>query len=124
MNGTELLNGGPLLPPTLIILSSDDDDDINDNSTVIIKTIIMLVLPIQGTMKGLLPQQVKDAGASLILGNTYHLGTRPVSYATSLPTLLLHSLHLSVCVYLSMSLYWLAALYVSYLSMCFSVHVF
>ncbi|XP_050687663.1 queuine tRNA-ribosyltransferase catalytic subunit 1-like isoform X3 [Eriocheir sinensis] len=31
----------------------------------------------QGTMKGLLPQQVKDAGASLILGNTYHLGTRP-----------------------------------------------
>ncbi|KAG0716974.1 Queuine tRNA-ribosyltransferase catalytic subunit 1 [Chionoecetes opilio] len=31
----------------------------------------------QGTMKGLLPQQVKDAGAGLILGNTYHLGTRP-----------------------------------------------
>lgn len=31
----------------------------------------------QGTMKGLLPQQVKDAKAQLILGNTYHLGTRP-----------------------------------------------
>ncbi|XP_063601310.1 queuine tRNA-ribosyltransferase catalytic subunit 1-like isoform X1 [Penaeus indicus] len=31
----------------------------------------------QGTMKGLLPQQVKDANAQLILGNTYHLGTRP-----------------------------------------------
>ncbi|KAK3857653.1 hypothetical protein Pcinc_036106 [Petrolisthes cinctipes] len=31
----------------------------------------------QGTMKGLLPQQVKEAGAEIILGNTYHLGTRP-----------------------------------------------
>ncbi|XP_045138151.1 queuine tRNA-ribosyltransferase catalytic subunit 1-like isoform X1 [Portunus trituberculatus] len=31
----------------------------------------------QGTMKGLLPQQVKDTGAGLILGNTYHLGTQP-----------------------------------------------
>ena len=30
-------------------------------------------------MKGLLPSQVKDAGAQIILGNTYHLGTRPVS---------------------------------------------
>lgn len=59
----------------------------------------MLVLSAQGTMKGLLPQQVKDASASLILGNTYHLGTRPVSHATTLPTLLLHSWHLSVCVF-------------------------
>lgn len=42
----------------------------------------MLLLSLQGTMKGLLPQQVKDAGASLILGNTYHLGTRPVSHTT------------------------------------------
>jgi len=31
----------------------------------------------QGTMKGLLPDQVKDAGAQIILGNTYHLGMRP-----------------------------------------------
>lgn len=31
----------------------------------------------QGTMKGLLPEQVKDANAQIILGNTYHLGTRP-----------------------------------------------
>ncbi|XP_071517159.1 queuine tRNA-ribosyltransferase catalytic subunit 1 isoform X2 [Panulirus ornatus] len=30
-----------------------------------------------GTMKGLLPEQVKDAKAQIILGNTYHLGTRP-----------------------------------------------
>ncbi|KAA0192235.1 hypothetical protein HAZT_HAZT006901 [Hyalella azteca] len=33
----------------------------------------------QGTMKGLLPEQVADAGADIILGNTYHLGTQPVS---------------------------------------------
>lgn len=32
-------------------------------------------------MKGLLPEQVKDAKAQIILGNTYHLGTRPVCYA-------------------------------------------
>ncbi|CAL4135684.1 unnamed protein product, partial [Meganyctiphanes norvegica] len=31
----------------------------------------------QGTMKGLLPEQVKEAGAQIILGNTYHLGMRP-----------------------------------------------
>ncbi|XP_018024630.1 queuine tRNA-ribosyltransferase catalytic subunit 1 [Hyalella azteca] len=31
----------------------------------------------KGTMKGLLPEQVADAGADIILGNTYHLGTQP-----------------------------------------------
>lgn len=31
----------------------------------------------QGTLKGLLPEQVKGAKAQVILGNTYHLGTRP-----------------------------------------------
>nr|XP_045618263.1 queuine tRNA-ribosyltransferase catalytic subunit 1-like isoform X2 [Procambarus clarkii]XP_045618264.1 queuine tRNA-ribosyltransferase catalytic subunit 1-like isoform X2 [Procambarus clarkii]XP_045618265.1 queuine tRNA-ribosyltransferase catalytic subunit 1-like isoform X2 [Procambarus clarkii] len=31
----------------------------------------------QGTMKGLLPEQVKDTKAQIILGNTYHLGSRP-----------------------------------------------
>jgi queuine tRNA-ribosyltransferase len=30
-----------------------------------------------GTVKGLLPQQVKDTGADIILGNTYHLMLRP-----------------------------------------------
>ena len=29
-------------------------------------------------MKGLLPEQVEEAGASIILGNTYHLGNTPV----------------------------------------------
>ena len=33
----------------------------------------------QGTMKGLTMQQMEDLGCQLFLGNTYHLGTRPVS---------------------------------------------
>ncbi|MGB0767759.1 MAG: tRNA guanosine(34) transglycosylase Tgt [Phycisphaeraceae bacterium] len=33
----------------------------------------------QGTVKGLLPNQVRDTGAQIILGNTYHLMLRPGS---------------------------------------------
>lgn len=33
----------------------------------------------QGTVKGLLPDQVRDTGAQIILGNTYHLMLRPGS---------------------------------------------
>ena len=32
----------------------------------------------QGALKGVLPQQIKELGCNLILGNTYHLGHRPV----------------------------------------------
>jgi len=31
----------------------------------------------KGTLKGILPHQIKELGCNLILGNTYHLGTRP-----------------------------------------------
>src|SRR5262245_3317977 len=31
----------------------------------------------QGTVKGLTPEMVRDAGATIILGNTYHLTLRP-----------------------------------------------
>src|SRR5437868_8014429 len=31
----------------------------------------------QATVKGLTPQMVRDAGAQIILGNTYHLALRP-----------------------------------------------
>src|SRR4051812_34383661 len=31
----------------------------------------------QATVKGLTPQQVWDAGARIVLGNTYHLALRP-----------------------------------------------
>lgn len=32
----------------------------------------------QGALKGVLPDQIKELGCNLILGNTYHLGHRPV----------------------------------------------
>ena len=32
----------------------------------------------QGTLKGLLPEQLEDLNCQIILGNTYHLGNRPV----------------------------------------------
>lgn len=32
----------------------------------------------QGTLKGLLPQQLEQLDCQIILGNTYHLGNRPV----------------------------------------------
>ena len=32
----------------------------------------------QGALKGILPEQIKDLECNLILGNTYHLGHRPV----------------------------------------------
>src|SRR5262244_3896157 len=31
----------------------------------------------QGTVKGLTPEMVRDAGATILLGNTYHLTLRP-----------------------------------------------
>lgn len=34
----------------------------------------------QGTMKGLTCQQLRDLGCQIMLGNTYHLGLRPVIY--------------------------------------------
>lgn len=33
----------------------------------------------QGTLKGLLPKQLEDLDCEILLGNTYHLGHRPVS---------------------------------------------
>lgn len=33
----------------------------------------------KGTMKGLTSKQIEDIGFQIILGNTYHLGTNPVS---------------------------------------------
>lgn len=33
----------------------------------------------QGALKGVLPEQIKALDCNLILGNTYHLGNRPVT---------------------------------------------
>lgn len=39
---------------------------------------VMHLLFCQGTLKGLLPDQLEALGCQIMLGNTYHLGTRPV----------------------------------------------
>jgi queuine tRNA-ribosyltransferase len=42
-----------------------------------VETPIFMPVGTQATVKGLTPQQVRDAGARMILGNTYHLTLRP-----------------------------------------------
>lgn len=44
-----------------------------------IETPIFMPVGTQGTVKGLLPGQLTEAGAQIILGNTYHLNLRPTS---------------------------------------------
>ncbi|XP_069688477.1 queuine tRNA-ribosyltransferase catalytic subunit [Periplaneta americana] len=42
-----------------------------------VDTPVFMPVGTQGTMKGLLPDQLEALGCQIILGNTYHLGTRP-----------------------------------------------
>lgn len=42
-----------------------------------IATPVFMPVGTRASVKGLLPSQVRDTGASIILGNTYHLATRP-----------------------------------------------
>lgn len=42
-----------------------------------VDTPVFMPVGTQGTMKGLLPQQLEQLDCQIILGNTYHLGTRP-----------------------------------------------
>jgi queuine tRNA-ribosyltransferase len=44
-----------------------------------VETPIFMPVGTQGTVKGLLPEQVRQAGAQILLGNTYHLNLRPSS---------------------------------------------
>lgn len=44
-----------------------------------VETPIFMPVGTQGTVKGLLPDQLKTLGAQIILGNTYHLNLRPTS---------------------------------------------
>jgi queuine tRNA-ribosyltransferase len=44
-----------------------------------VETPIFMPVGTQGTVKGLLPDQLKEVGAHIILGNTYHLNLRPTS---------------------------------------------
>jgi hypothetical protein len=47
-------------------------------STVEVTDSVIHLLCFQGTLKGLLPDQLEALGCQIMLGNTYHLGTRPV----------------------------------------------
>ncbi|KAJ0181741.1 hypothetical protein K1T71_002463 [Dendrolimus kikuchii] len=42
-----------------------------------VKTPVFMPVGTQGTMKGLLPEQLESLDCEIILGNTYHLGNRP-----------------------------------------------
>ncbi|KAL6443859.1 hypothetical protein ACFW04_001715 [Cataglyphis niger] len=42
-----------------------------------VDTPVFMPVGTQGTLKGLLPQQLEQLNCQIILGNTYHLGTRP-----------------------------------------------
>src|SRR5829696_8855151 len=42
-----------------------------------IDTPVCMPVGTQGTVKGMTPRDLEDVGASIILGNTYHLSLRP-----------------------------------------------
>src|SRR5580704_3404422 len=42
-----------------------------------VETPVFMPVGTQATVKGLTPEMVRDAGAQILLGNTYHLALRP-----------------------------------------------
>jgi len=48
----------------------------------VVDTPVFMPVGTQGTLKGLAPEQLEDLGCRMMLGNTYHLGNRPVSERT------------------------------------------
>ena len=44
-----------------------------------VETPVFMPVGTQGTLKGLTPEQLQQLNCRLILGNTYHLGHRPVN---------------------------------------------
>jgi queuine tRNA-ribosyltransferase len=49
----------------------------------VVQTPVFMPVGTQGTLKGLTTQQMRDLDCHLMLGNTYHLGLRPVCVSTS-----------------------------------------
>ena len=45
-----------------------------------IETPVFMPVGTQGTLKGITSEQIEKLNCKLILGNTYHLGHRPVSF--------------------------------------------
>lgn len=43
----------------------------------VVETPVFMPVGTQGTLKGLLPEQLEDLDCRIMLGNTYHLGNRP-----------------------------------------------
>lgn len=48
-----------------------------------VATPVFMPVGTQGTLKGILPDQLEAIDCQIILGNTYHLGMRPVSAVLS-----------------------------------------
>ena len=45
----------------------------------VVATPVFMPVGTQGSLKGVTPQQLVDMDCHIILGNTYHLGNKPVS---------------------------------------------
>ena len=43
-----------------------------------VDTPVFMPVGTQGTLKGMTPHQLKELDCQILLGNTYHLGSRPV----------------------------------------------
>lgn len=52
----------------------------NHTSRGPIETPVFMPVGTQGTLKGLTPEQLHQLNCKIILGNTYHLGHRPVDF--------------------------------------------
>ena len=48
-----------------------------------VDTPVFMPVGTQGTLKGLIPDQLKEMNCQIMLGNTYHLGHRPVGLSLS-----------------------------------------
>ena len=54
-----------------------------------VDTPVFMPVGTQGTLKAMTPQQLVNLDCQLILGNTYHLGNRPVSERLRVASLML-----------------------------------
>lgn len=53
-----------------------------------VETPVFMPVGTQGTLKGITSRQLEALDCRILLGNTYHLGNRPVSIHTSQTTLI------------------------------------
>ena len=60
-----------------------------------VDTPVFMPVGTQGTLKGLIPEQLEELNCQIMLGNTYHLGHRPVSES------LRNAQHSKVCINIS-----------------------